>query len=104
MDTPIDELRGHVAARGVEPQPSWGAGKLLLELYEKTAEPTLWGPVLVTDFPAEVSPLSRRRPPPVPSTAWCHAANGRACRCACFWTKLAVPAAHNGSSRREATP
>jgi lysyl-tRNA synthetase class 2 len=59
MDTPIDELRGHVAARGVEPQPSWGAGKLLLELYEKTAEPTLWGPVLVTDFPAEVSPLAR---------------------------------------------
>ena len=59
MDTPIDELRGHVAANGVEPQPSWGAGKLLLELYEKTAEPALWGPVLVTDFPAEVSPLAR---------------------------------------------
>jgi lysyl-tRNA synthetase class 2 len=59
MDTPIDELRGHVAANGVEPQPSWGAGKLLLELYEKTAEPVLWGPVLVTDFPAEVSPLAR---------------------------------------------
>jgi lysyl-tRNA synthetase, class II len=59
MDTPIDELRRHVAATGVEPQPSWGAGKLLLELYEKTAEPALWGPVLVTDFPAEVSPLAR---------------------------------------------
>jgi lysyl-tRNA synthetase class 2 len=59
MDTPIDVLRGHVAANGVEPQPSWGAGKLLLELYEKTAEPVLWGPVLVTDFPAEVSPLAR---------------------------------------------
>ena len=41
------------------PQPSWGAGKLLLEMYEKTAEPALWGPVLVTDFPAEVSPLAR---------------------------------------------
>jgi lysyl-tRNA synthetase class 2 len=59
LDTPIDELRGHVAARGVEPQPGWGVGKLLLELYEKTAEPALWGPVLVTDFPAEVSPLAR---------------------------------------------
>ncbi|HEX4219377.1 MAG TPA: lysine--tRNA ligase [Acidimicrobiales bacterium] len=59
MDTPIHELRSHVAAQGVQPQPSWGAGKLLLELYEKTAEPALWGPVLVTDFPAEVSPLAR---------------------------------------------
>jgi lysyl-tRNA synthetase class 2 len=59
MDTPIDELRGHVAANGVEPQSGWGVGKLLLELYEKTAEPALWGPVLVTDFPAEVSPLAR---------------------------------------------
>ena len=59
MDTPVDELRRHVAANGVEPHPSWGAGKLLLELYEKTAEPVLWGPVLVTDFPAEVSPLAR---------------------------------------------
>jgi lysyl-tRNA synthetase class 2 len=59
MDTPLDELRAHVSAHGVEPNPSWGAGKLLLELYEKTAETKLWGPVLVTDFPAEVSPLAR---------------------------------------------
>ncbi len=56
----VDELRRRVAAAGVEPSPSWGAGKLLLELYEKTVEPNLWGPVYVTDFPAEVSPLSRR--------------------------------------------
>jgi lysyl-tRNA synthetase, class II len=33
---------------------------LLLELYEKTTEPVLWGPVYVMDFPAEVSPLARR--------------------------------------------
>ncbi|MHB8438880.1 MAG: lysine--tRNA ligase [Acidimicrobiales bacterium] len=38
----------------------WGPGKLLLELYEKTVEPRLWGPVFVTEFPAEVSPLARR--------------------------------------------
>jgi lysyl-tRNA synthetase class 2 len=38
----------------------WGSGKLLLELYEKTVEPQLWGPVYVTEFPAEVSPLARR--------------------------------------------
>jgi lysyl-tRNA synthetase class 2 len=60
VHTPIDELRRRVAAAGVEPGPSWGPGKLLLELYEKTTEPDLWGPVYVMDFPAEVSPLSRR--------------------------------------------
>jgi len=60
VHTPLDELRRRVAAAGVEPSPSWGAGKLLLELYEKTTEPNLWGPVFVMDYPAEVSPLARR--------------------------------------------
>jgi lysyl-tRNA synthetase, class II len=39
--------------------PGWGAGKLVLELYEKTVEPGLVGPVFVTDYPREVSPLAR---------------------------------------------
>ena len=39
---------------------SWGPGKLLLEIYEKTTEPDLWAPVFVLDYPAEVSPLARR--------------------------------------------
>jgi lysyl-tRNA synthetase class 2 len=60
VHTPVEELRRRVTAAGVEPSPAWGAGKLLLELYEKTTEPDLWGPVYVMDFPAEVSPLSRR--------------------------------------------
>jgi lysyl-tRNA synthetase class 2 len=60
VHTPRQQLRRRLAAVGVEPHPSWGAGKLLLELYEKTTEPALWGPVLVVDFPAEVSPLARR--------------------------------------------
>ena len=40
-------------------------GKLLLELYEKTTEATLWEPVFVIDYPQEVSPLARphREPP-----------------------------------------
>jgi lysyl-tRNA synthetase, class II len=58
--TPVVELRRRVADAGVEPEPSWGPGKLLLELYEKTTESTLWGPVFVCDYPAEVSPLARR--------------------------------------------
>jgi len=40
--------------------PEWGPGKLILEIYEKTTEHDLWGPVFVLDYPQEVSPLSRR--------------------------------------------
>ncbi len=39
--------------------PSWGPGKVLLEIYEKTSEHTIWDPVFVYDYPLEVSPLSR---------------------------------------------
>jgi lysyl-tRNA synthetase class 2 len=60
VHTPVDDLRRLLAAAGVEPEASWGPGKLLLELYEKTVETGLWEPVFVTDYPAEVSPLSRR--------------------------------------------
>ncbi|HUI03272.1 MAG TPA: amino acid--tRNA ligase-related protein, partial [Acidimicrobiales bacterium] len=60
VHTDVDELRRRVAAAGVEPDAAWGPGKLLLELYEKTTEPGLWGPVFVMDYPAEVSPLARR--------------------------------------------
>ena len=59
LETPIDELRGHCETHGVEVKPSYGPGKLLLELYEKTCEAELWGPIFVTDYPKEVSPLSR---------------------------------------------
>ena len=59
VDTPIDEARrlaepilGHV-------DPAWGVGKILLEVYEKTTESNLWGPVFVMDYPQEVSPLAR---------------------------------------------
>ena len=59
VDTPVDELRKLCDAHGVPHKPSYGPGKLLLELYEKTAEHTLWAPTFVTDYPKEVSPLSR---------------------------------------------
>lgn len=37
-----------------------GRGKVLIEIFEKTAEPKLEGPVFITEYPAEVSPLARR--------------------------------------------
>jgi lysyl-tRNA synthetase class 2 len=56
---PVDELRRIAAEHGVAVQPGWGSGKLVLELYEKTTEAELWGPVFVLDYPREVSPLAR---------------------------------------------
>jgi lysyl-tRNA synthetase class 2 len=56
---PIDELRKACAEHGVPVDDSAGPGSLLLELYEKTTEPALWGPVFVCDYPKEVSPLAR---------------------------------------------
>ncbi len=59
LTTPVAELRAVAAARGVPVDDRWGPGKLILELYEKTTEGELWGPVFVTDYPKEVSPLAR---------------------------------------------
>ena len=59
IDTPVDELRRLCGEHDVPVLASFGAGKLLLELYEKTTEPTLWAPTFVCDYPVEVSPLAR---------------------------------------------
>jgi lysyl-tRNA synthetase class 2 len=55
----VDELERACDRAGVPHEPGWGPGKLVLELYEKTVEPNLVGPVFVTDYPREVSPLAR---------------------------------------------
>ncbi|HZQ87410.1 MAG TPA: lysine--tRNA ligase [Acidimicrobiales bacterium] len=60
LRTPVEDLRRVAAEHGVEKiDDSWGAGKLILEIYEKNVETELWGPVFVTDYPKEVSPLAR---------------------------------------------
>lgn len=59
LDMDIDELRGIAREFDVEVRDSYGPGKLILEIYEKTVESQLWDPVFVTDYPKEVSPLSR---------------------------------------------
>jgi lysyl-tRNA synthetase class 2 len=55
--TMLDEAR----RLGVEPPPGAGPGGILLEIYEQQVEGTLWDPTFVLDYPAEVSPLARRR-------------------------------------------
>jgi lysyl-tRNA synthetase, class II len=54
-----ERLAAQCEEHEVHVEPGWGPGKLLLELYEKTTEPNLWGPIFVTDYPKEVSPLAR---------------------------------------------
>ncbi len=55
----VELLRALCTEHGIEPDDAWGAGKLQLELFEKTVEGELRGPVFVTKYPAEVSPLAR---------------------------------------------
>ncbi len=59
VDVPLDELRRLARERWIHVEEGWGPGKLVLEIYEKTTEAELWGPVFVCDYPQEVSPLAR---------------------------------------------
>ncbi len=47
------------SAHGMEAARDAGAGRLQYELFEKAVEATLQGPMFVTQYPAEVSPLAR---------------------------------------------
>jgi lysyl-tRNA synthetase class 2 len=59
LDTPVERLRELCDRHDVPWKDAYGSGKLLLELYEKTTEHTLWEPTFVIDYPSEVSPLAR---------------------------------------------
>ncbi|HEX2064894.1 MAG TPA: lysine--tRNA ligase [Acidimicrobiales bacterium] len=56
---PVEKLRRVAADHGLHVEPAWGPGKLVLEVFEKTTEASLAGPVFVCDYPREVSPLAR---------------------------------------------
>ncbi len=62
MDTPVEELRAICRENGIEPQDSWGVGKLVFELYDELVERTIVNPTFVCDYPVEVSPLAKKRP------------------------------------------
>jgi lysyl-tRNA synthetase class 2 len=47
---------------GLDVEPSWGAGKLTTEIFERLNQADLIQPTFVYDFPTEVSPLSKQKP------------------------------------------
>ncbi|MFQ5982933.1 MAG: lysine--tRNA ligase, partial [Woeseiaceae bacterium] len=55
-----DYLKGIADKLGVKLEDSHGAGKLQLEIFEKSCEDELREPTFITAFPTEVSPLSRK--------------------------------------------
>jgi lysyl-tRNA synthetase class 2 len=69
--TPAEKLRALAATHDVALRPDWGAGDIVLELYEKLVEHTLREPTFVKDYPAEVRPLARpHRDDPRLAEAW----------------------------------
>jgi len=56
-----DAAAGLAAKLHLEIQPSWGAGKIATEIFERLNEASLVQPTFVYDFPTEVSPLSKQR-------------------------------------------
>jgi lysyl-tRNA synthetase class 2 len=56
---PVEEVAAIADRFEIEREPGWGSGKLMLEIYEKTTEAQLRGPVFILDYPREVSPLAR---------------------------------------------
>ena len=57
--TPETRLRQLCDTAGIVHNPQWTRGAVVLELYERLVEEQTTGPVFYTDFPADVSPLTR---------------------------------------------
>ena len=59
-ETTPERLRALCDAAAIPYDPSWGHGMLILEMYEHLLEHPTVEPVFYTDFPTEVSPLTRQ--------------------------------------------
>ncbi|SFS79704.1 bifunctional lysylphosphatidylglycerol synthetase/lysine--tRNA ligase LysX [Saccharopolyspora flava] len=58
-DTDRDRLRKLCDVAAVPVRPEWSRDEVLLEMYERLVEARTTTPTFYTDFPAEVSPLTR---------------------------------------------
>jgi lysyl-tRNA synthetase class 2 len=60
INTPQKRLLEIAREHGLEVKEEWRSGRLIAELYEALVEATVWEPTFVTDYPEEISPLSRK--------------------------------------------
>ncbi len=56
----IDAAKAIAERLGIPLKPTYGLGKIQIEIFEKTAEHRLMNPTFITAYPTEVSPLARR--------------------------------------------
>ncbi len=54
------KLEEFLKNKKIKIEKNWGIGRMILEVFEETVEDTLIDPTFVTEYPVEVSPLSRR--------------------------------------------
>ena len=54
------KLSDFLKNKKVKVEKNWGVGRMILEIFEETVERKLIDPTFVTEYPVEVSPLSRR--------------------------------------------
>jgi lysyl-tRNA synthetase class 2 len=59
FDQDLGVLRNVARRHGVEPDASWGHGKVIDALFEELVADALWAPTYVMDYPKETSPLAR---------------------------------------------
>ena len=61
-DTDLDSLRARIKEKGlaVDVHPTWG--KTVEELFSTFVQPQIIQPTFLLDFPAEISPLAKKKP------------------------------------------
>jgi len=55
-----DQSFDYAKKLGLDLEKNIGHGKLLAEIFDEVVEPKLWQPTFITEYPTEISPLSRK--------------------------------------------